>query len=521
MEIDKPKSKEPQLQNLEKNLSHLEISVSSFIFDFEKKKKFTYFILKCKYTKNIKWEVKRRYKQFERLVADLKRSFINIPSLPGKSLFTITKEAKLEKRREGLDEFVQSILPREEMFCHPHFYNFFMIAQHVPFLCSNFPIPIGKIFNTESMGYRDAHISKEGELAILASHPIFVTDRFDSYFSNFFSRSKAKTPAIKTTNSVEKSVGVVEIRRRVGLSEVEKMLKSRKGNNQHELIELEMEEDDLQIDSSKKMEEDADGLSYFNYVRVEEKGFKSQVIALTWSREMKKIMVGLDSGDVFVYKYDTQESIDFGSEVSFPKAHSKRVMRFVLDEKRNFMYSVGEDKKLVTYDLSEGKIIDRMTLPAVKPTNLIYHKKNQVGVISDKDGSLYVVNLSKNHPQLLQKIDGKVKGPIKGMCEVFSKNVFIIASNSDGIIKAFHNKNISDPNCVFSCVLRIQGPPGPRCLFYWEKRKELWVGYSKGVVSVFSNISFEGNEMIEDPHVIESPVCEYIISNTSFSGFAP
>ncbi len=506
--------------NLEKNFELLEIKATNFLFDFDKKKKFAYFIISCRYTRHIKWEVKRRFKQFERLAEDLKRSFINIPPLPGKTFFTITKDAKLEKRREALDAFVQELVKREEMFSHPHFYNFFMVAQNTPFLCTNFPVPIGKIGNQAGMGYRDCWCSLEDEMAVVASHSIFVANRFESYFSNLFSKKKIVQPRVVISKVSEKSVGLVEVLKRGGLKTVQSLLQLSRKRENEEMLELRGDEEDniegvMQEDNNIEKE----ALAYFTYYKAFDKAFTSQVIALEWNREIGRVAVGLDSGDVFVYGLDKENPQSFTSELNFLKAHQKRVMRFAFDEKKRLLYSVGEDKRLLTYNLEEGKIIDRMQLPAAKPTNFLYNKKKSVGLVADKDSSVHVVNLAKPHPEMQQKIDTKMKGPIRGLFEVFGKDVFIAASNSDGMVKAFRNQNMADPNNRFGCVLHLQGPPGARCVYYWEARKELWVGYAKGIVSVYNNVSFEEKDLLEDPPVRCDPICK--LSLTSLCAAAP
>ena len=40
--------------------------------------------------KDTKWELKRRYREFELMNKELKKFYQNIPALPGKSLFNLT-----------------------------------------------------------------------------------------------------------------------------------------------------------------------------------------------------------------------------------------------------------------------------------------------------------------------------------------------------------------------------------------------------------------------------------------------
>ncbi len=46
-----------------------------------------------------KWLVKRRYNEFNDIASLLKNNYGNIPALPGKTLFKITKPEDIEKRK--------------------------------------------------------------------------------------------------------------------------------------------------------------------------------------------------------------------------------------------------------------------------------------------------------------------------------------------------------------------------------------------------------------------------------------
>ena len=90
----------------------------------------------------------------------------------------------------------------------------------MPFLVINHPIPISKISNGASMSYRDAFISVEDDWAFTASHSVFVANRVDSYFSNFFSKKKNLAKMAQVTSVNEKAVGLVEFLKRIHRDEV-------------------------------------------------------------------------------------------------------------------------------------------------------------------------------------------------------------------------------------------------------------------------------------------------------------
>jgi WD40 repeat protein len=480
--------------NIVKDYSLLEMEVGCFMFDYEKGKKFAYYLITGKYTRHIKWEVRRRYRQFSSLAESLKKSFINIPALPGKTIFTLKEDAALEKRRLGLNSFLQSLISRQELFSSPDFWSFLGLAKHVPFLIANMPIPLGLIQNQNSMGYRDAYISLDQDFGVVASHSIFVANRVDSYFSNLFSKKSQGNQKSLVTKSSEKSVGLIEFVKRVNKGAEIPIIPLPDGStgSKHatQLEELKPLTPILLGPKDKGAKEE-DPLGYFNFQKMFDKAFKYQVISLGWCPELLTFAVGLDSGDIFILGYDPGNNKGFVKETSLIKAHSKRVMRFAFDSKRGWVFSVGEDKKLCIISIQEEQTISKMMLPGAGLTHMIYHQSKSILFISEKGPNVYVVNASKKFPELAQKINTHTKGPIRGMQEVFSHNVLLVCSHGDGLIKGFYNERMEDPNGQYLCILQLQTSPNPRCVFYWPQRKEVWIGHSKGNVSVFNNITFD------------------------------
>lgn len=71
-----------------------------------------------------KWTLRKRYSDFENLQKALKVTFSNLPNLPGKSLFTLKKDADIEKRRIGLDVYIKDIVKRSDLYSDMTFAKF-------------------------------------------------------------------------------------------------------------------------------------------------------------------------------------------------------------------------------------------------------------------------------------------------------------------------------------------------------------------------------------------------------------
>lgn len=56
---------------------------------------------------NRKWELWKRYSQFDKLDADLRAKYPQLPKLPGKTFFKIKANEDFKKRREELHHYLQ------------------------------------------------------------------------------------------------------------------------------------------------------------------------------------------------------------------------------------------------------------------------------------------------------------------------------------------------------------------------------------------------------------------------------
>ena len=54
-----------------------------------------------------KYKLEKRFSEFDNLHKNLSKLFNNLPKLPGKTLLKLSKGDDLEKRREGLDQYLK------------------------------------------------------------------------------------------------------------------------------------------------------------------------------------------------------------------------------------------------------------------------------------------------------------------------------------------------------------------------------------------------------------------------------
>jgi hypothetical protein len=75
-----------------------------------------------------KWTLQKRYSEFETLQKSLRQTFAHLPSLPGKSLFKLKKDADIEKRKVKLDFYIKELVKRSEIYSDSNFIQFFQVS---------------------------------------------------------------------------------------------------------------------------------------------------------------------------------------------------------------------------------------------------------------------------------------------------------------------------------------------------------------------------------------------------------
>ena len=61
-------------------------------------------------TKNVSYIIPRRFSEFHELYNQMKAKNLKFENFPKKSLFSINSQAKLEKRKESLNDFLRFLL---------------------------------------------------------------------------------------------------------------------------------------------------------------------------------------------------------------------------------------------------------------------------------------------------------------------------------------------------------------------------------------------------------------------------
>ncbi len=76
------------------------------------------------------WELKRRYNEFDDLKKDLAKNHGGLPEMPGKTLWKVSQDEFIEKRRKGLETFLQKLVMRQDMYSNELFLEFLKVSLY-------------------------------------------------------------------------------------------------------------------------------------------------------------------------------------------------------------------------------------------------------------------------------------------------------------------------------------------------------------------------------------------------------
>lgn len=208
-----------------KDYTLLELEVPDHMFGHEEDgQKYARFIIKLSY-KRIHWEVLRRQKQIEALTESLSKSYLNVPALPNTSIWFGDKldPKNLVKKQEAFQKYLRELIYTPNFYSYPDFVEFFDFERFAPFLVINQPNFQGGIIET-GLSVRNAVLFPKEDLILVASHELFATQRYGSYFSNFMESSSKKSGSkVEVTSANQKCVGIVECMRRVDKEEYDRI----------------------------------------------------------------------------------------------------------------------------------------------------------------------------------------------------------------------------------------------------------------------------------------------------------
>lgn len=421
----------------------IDVHISNFESGWANGKEVTFFLLECSID-NVAWVIRKRYNDFHVLNERLHDSHSALPLIPNKSFFTLKKPQDLEKRRQGLENYITGLARRLEFYSNPVFTEFIELKNNMPCRILNEPV-LKKQLSHVLMGYRDIYFSPNKKYYFTACYDHNSMSRIDSYFTNFsFPWDKPKTD-----DTIKIAVGVLECWAR------------------------------KEPDPSSP------------YEKLWVRHFKSQCICLAFSEELRLVAVGCDNGQLTLIKLDDQDHTKY-SLYSSQNIHAARIMKIVIDEQNNALYTIGEDRYLKVFSLQSLEIVHQLMVAQNKPTNMEVDLENQVAYIVDRNGCLGVVSLYSNPPMFKQsvKICHGASG-IRGFDIDFPSGQIFAASTDSGILHVLRLSDRSDPEASIKKERELTGSAFIRVLKYCPQTRNLVLGHFNGVLSVINEEVWE------------------------------
>jgi len=350
-----------------------------------------------------KWNVEKRFSEFDALDKALRPVYGNLPALPGKSLLAIKQSTELERRREGLEKYLKHLVTRTDIISSDVFKRFLQLDNFAPEAVVQPPKHLGNLEGLV-LGVRDFLYQPEEKLLFIAISDMSVASRVDSYVTNM------KLPWEKDVpKGTLVTVGAVEC------------------YLQKEDIENEIKFEKLWVKTSQ-----------------------SQVICMHWDQTSNNLLIGKDDGTLSILKVAADLSYTKYEEVlSDYKLHTSRIMGVYFDPISEYVYTVSEDKKFKVYNPRKESLVADIYCGAtisgndgtssfgvgnVQLTGLAADRENKRLFITSRSGRVFIYDISPVIPEILHSFQAHTKGAIRGVFFDPIKNYLITANYDDGVL---------------------------------------------------------------------------------------
>lgn len=414
------------------------VKIPTFSNEMDNGKEATFYKIEINFN-DAKWELKKRYNAFAQLNDVLKKTHGNLPQLPEKTIMAVKKPEEINKRREGLEKYLQALVSKTDVYGNALFVKFLELDSHKPELAINAIDCLGKITHRVH-GFRDLVFTHDLSRYFSVTSDTKVSSRIDSYITNlnmpWDKQEKDKGPLLPLGN----------------------------------------------LEGFSKDPKSSDRFAYErNWIKI----YKSQAICCDYSEKLNIVAAGCDDGTVNVYQLN-KDNIEDVVDVSTNKSHSDRVMRIIIDEAGERIYSIGEDKNFVVFDIKAKNVVSQFSCSKNKLTDMVIDTENKIAYVGDRGGLVIVIKIA-NPPTAKQSVRISAKGAaIRGMAADFASNLLFFVTHEDNSVHSYKIHTPSDPEGKLERQHSIVGPAKPRVAKYYGERNELYVGHQDGLLSVYN-----------------------------------
>ena len=414
--------------------NNVHLTIPLFENRFEDGKEVVFYLVTVEF-ETCKWQIAKRYKEFDKLNENLKKNHAGLPPFPGKSFFPLKNKEDIEKRRKNLETFSSKLSQNTDLYSDKYFLSFFELSKHRPDSVLNQITKKGQISHSR-MGFREVYFSRTRKFYFAALSTTQPLARVNSYLNNI------NLPWDNKEEQVESWIGTVEAWARVGVP-----------NNE-----------------------------YF-YEMLWGVGFQAQAICLGFSETLRKLVVGLDNGVLVVIHLSDENPKHHAISVS-SKVHSGRVMRLEINDSLKQVYSIGEDKSFKVFDIKQKTVMSELYLSQKKLTEMVVDFESKIAYVSDRGGSIHLVGLGSNPPNFLRSCRVSADSSIRSFTVDFDIGMIFCACLEDGKVLGVRITNRLKGEIELDNDVTIKGAPSPRFIKYSADRKEIYIGHKDGLFSV-------------------------------------
>jgi len=410
------------------------LAVPKYKETVENNKPVVFYIVEINKKTGEKWTIEKRFKEFDELNKSLKKVYGNLPELPQKTLFSLKTSSDIEGRREKIEKYLQTLITRTDTLSSEPLKRFLQVENFAPEVTVSPPKLLGDITNLV-LGVRDFHYQPDQGIFFTAISDMSVTSRVDSYLTNMKMPWEKEVPPGTTV-----TVGAVECYLQTG-----------------------------------KLED-------VKFEKLWTKTFQTQVIVLHWDQATCNLLVGKDDGTVTILKVSSELNYIKYDEVSTLKLHAQRVMGVYLDSISEYIYTIGEDKKLMIHDMNKNTKVEEITVGSAMLTVLLADKENKRLFISNRNGQVFIYDISPKTPVLLHTVQAHSKGTIRSVYFDNIKNYMITSNYDDGTIALIDLQKPGKEKFAHN-IASLSGRNKVRRVVWSTSRAEIYSGGEDGTVA--------------------------------------
>jgi hypothetical protein len=121
---------------------------------------------------------------------------------------------------------------------------------------------------------------------------------------------------------------------------------------------------------------------------------------MSWNAGLNYLVVGCEDGTLVPIEVKVENPMEY-TELRDYKIHKDSISGSYIDVKKNYMYSISEDKYLRVFDFKTKETIANNQISKGKLTKMIIHEDSKTAFIATKAGELAVVDLNTVVPLFL------------------------------------------------------------------------------------------------------------------------